>query len=349
MELLCPRCSLHSRRSRTLVRTLVALCVTSKFFNQIATRHLYHRPTLKKWPMLVRTLMARPDLAGQVKQLLAPDTVQSLHFTSGLHWDSEIHVPSDIEAYYDARLQEYNATALAGTQTPPTDDGTVSPHMNLRSDYIPIVASLCPNLQKLEVEYRENDRPVLTVCKPSSLLHLIKAKVTRKFHNWGCDFQIFRPLVEAAPNVERLVINCLSSCTWWEGMRLEKVTHLDLMESSVGADDLAMLLDACPNLEILEYDCGILWTSEDEYWEHDGGYGEVFTPQFTPVQAGDVILKHAKKLEFFRFNIMQRTNGRDDPDNCWREDKTDILKKAMEKGGIELQLIASWEDYERFE
>ncbi|KAK4465005.1 hypothetical protein QBC42DRAFT_344268 [Cladorrhinum samala] len=348
MELLCPRCSLNSRRSRTLVHSLLALCLTSKFFNRVATRHLYHRPALHRWPMLARTLLARPDLAGHVKQILAPDTIQSFHFRRGLHWDYEIDVPSDVEAYYRAIVREIDDDDALETQTAPEDVLAERMAQDMRSDFIPIVASLCPNLQKLEVEYRDNYRPVLSICKPNTLPKVKKAKVTRKFQNLGCDFEIFQPLVDAAPNMERLVLNCLSGCSEWEGMRLENLTHLDLMESSLRADDLARLLGACPNLEILEYECGGLWASEYDHWNREGESGDPTIAQFTPEEARDVILEYAEKLEFFRFNIIHHANDPDVPHSPWAKDKIDLLKNAMENRGIEFQLIASFTDYAKF-
>ena len=61
-------CKLEAARAERTA-TLAALCRVSGNMNKLATRHLYHGPSLDSEGALVRTLGTRPDLANHVRQL----------------------------------------------------------------------------------------------------------------------------------------------------------------------------------------------------------------------------------------------------------------------------------------
>ncbi len=85
-EYFCPHCNLgqqhHEKRAdlqlededydqlyRGPASTLHRLTLTCQLLNAIATPHLYHYPLPDRWWLLVRTLIARPDLGQAVWHL----------------------------------------------------------------------------------------------------------------------------------------------------------------------------------------------------------------------------------------------------------------------------------------
>ncbi|KAK3989070.1 hypothetical protein QBC44DRAFT_370440 [Cladorrhinum sp. PSN332] len=329
---ICPRCNQRSRRSMRAVHTLVDLCRTSKLLNQVATPHLYHRPPLHKWPLLARTLIARPDLAGHAKQLLVPwetpvgayDWVTETWPTSGF--------PHEVVAYRDALVQQLNLDA--------------------QQDYMSILASLCPNLEKLEIEDDLSfTGPHIPFCRPKSLQRLKKVKLMSSRNEWlggghGGGFKHIVPLLNAAPNIQRLTVPKLTDCTGLDGLTVASLTHLDIVESALPAQDFAALLAACPNLEILEYECGFASWMSTGY--NVGEYDDARSQQFTPVQVRDAILEHAKNLQCFRFNI--KLLYEDEEPKAWQQEGMfELLREAMESRGIEYEFLEGWETGYRYD
>ncbi|KAK4158679.1 hypothetical protein QBC43DRAFT_10285 [Cladorrhinum sp. PSN259] len=306
---LCPRCNQRSRRSLRLVHTLFDLCLTSRLLKQVATPHLYHRPSPNKWHLLAGTLIARPDLASQVKQLLIPADMSPYFFRVD-SWDFKSRasaVPPEVAAYCDALLQK-------------SDWYTPDPW-----DYMSLLASLCPNLEKLETQAL-----ISPFYSPRSLLNLKRVNITNMDSDWN--FGALLPLLDAAPNIERIIVDNIESCSGLEELTLPNLTHVVLLVSLLPADDLARLFIACPNLQMFEYECGApthLTFGETQY-------------QFDAIQARDRILDHAKNLEYFWFNIAMQ--NQDYNISSWvdiwgRDEMIEPLRKSMEEHGIEFDLV----------
>ncbi|KAK4223529.1 hypothetical protein QBC38DRAFT_46735, partial [Podospora fimiseda] len=232
VDAICPRCNQRSRRSMRDVHTIVDLARTSKLFNQLATPHLYHRPPLHKWPLLARTLIDRPDLARHVKQLLVPQQTpeRACDFWEDRLW-MKCGFPPQLVAYLDCQVNRLGFE----------DD--------LHPDYISILASLCPNLEKLEFQDEEKmGGPYFPFCRPNSLQNLKKVNMSPPPYDEclgngsGQSLSDYKALLRAAPNIQRLAVpNLVGSCGL-EVLTLENLTHLDILQSALTAEDLGKLL-----------------------------------------------------------------------------------------------------------
>lgn len=167
------------------VRTLAALCLTSKYVNSVATRHLYRRPACKRWWALTRTLLERPDLAALVRHLRHRNWYAA---DSSLTW-------GNLRGAVKAHMEKQ------GRRLDDVRSGVGSA--------LPIFISLCPGLEELEVEAMTEDDggDMFRGCGPGSLNNLKSVAVSP----WdlasdyiGFDVACLAPLRTAAPNLERL-------------------------------------------------------------------------------------------------------------------------------------------------
>jgi hypothetical protein len=246
-----------------------------------------------------------------VKQLLVPAHLSHYAFKvdPGDFMLLATAVPPEVAAYYHAQLQK-------------SDWDTPGPW-----DYISFLASLCPNLEKLETQALHSP-----FYSPRSLLSLKKVNIFNMPVDRGSDFGSLLPLLDAAPNIERIIVDNLNSCSGLKGLTLPNLTHVVLLESLLPADDLARLFTACPNLQMFEYASGSSSRVSAEDWRS----------QFNPTQARDLILEHAKNLEYFWLNIEVGSRFIDDASllGMWgRDEMIETLRKAMEEHGIEFDLV----------
>ena len=291
-------------------RALGALCLTSRRLRDAATRPLYHRPNTKKWWLLTRTLLARPDLALQVKQLYLPDSLASP--------GDESAIPPEVLAYYKARDDAY-AASLSEDQRAhrrPRDDALISGNTNAE---VSIVTSLCRNVEMLEAVIGYFD--VFQFCAPLSMPLLHDLELAHADTEGGIHLGNLVPLFKAAPNLR--VIQCYAVAEDEGkdlGVTLDQLRVLELKYSAMCAEALAFLLKACPAVETLRY---------------VAGGATVGSEQFNPSEARDVILRHGRKLKRVALDFTDA----DFWDEDWNGEEKGEVEESFKQRGIELELI----------
>lgn len=263
-------CRPREAEAADYVRTLAALCLTSRYVNSVATRHLYHRPTCKRWWALARTLLERPDLAGHVRRLRHRNWYAT---ESSISWGSlsgvvELHLRKQ-----GRRLDDVRSGVGSG---------------------LPIFMSICPGLTELDIEAMTgyNGANMFTGCGPGSLKNLKSVSVSPWYlaNNYiGLDVACLAPLRTAAPNLERLAGWQLEESEERGKLPLANIKHLQLLDCTITLDYLHTLLAECPRLESFEYRSAFNIQDEDI--------------QVTPVGAQEALAKHAPGLKSLRLNF----------------------------------------------
>ncbi|KAK4150380.1 amidase signature domain-containing protein [Chaetomidium leptoderma] len=255
-------CDCGNAHGETFISALAHLCLTSKLLNTLATPHLYHRPWCVRWPMLARTLLARPDLARHVKHLI------------GYSWETD-DLPLDdsqcpmevVDYYYDVLDPRWDNTAGESERGVP----------------VHILTSLCPNLAALEVFKDFLDRS-----EPASFLKQVRNVQLRHSNpDDGMDLSYLRQMAREATHLTRLVCHSMNLDTlqsWQEPISLptfSRLTHLRIKHSAVAPEYLPVLFAACPRLQSFSY----------SYGRGTGGFG-----QFTPLEAQKALVSYAPNL-----------------------------------------------------
>ncbi|KAL1837884.1 hypothetical protein VTJ49DRAFT_3288 [Mycothermus thermophilus] len=177
---------------------LASLCLTSRRLHSVALPHLYHHPKpTAKWWLLVRTLVARPDLAAHARSL-------EFHVPERLSLKREVDQKQEqaardplLRAAFLKRRRAYLATLHRGPTVCRTDRRMRSLHhrdlesrryesevVNLETLFWPpmsfeygyhhlpwdLLLSLLPNLEVLTASI--GWAPAFRFCKPGSLPHL---------------------------------------------------------------------------------------------------------------------------------------------------------------------------------
>ena len=229
VEKLCLHCTkiterLDGYQRKNRMAALTSLCLTSRALNQVATRHLYHRPDCAKWWLLAKTLIARKELRSQVKHLVS--TGWKLNDEGGLL--EHIEVISENE----------RATLLPGYTAGETDGG------------MQIMCNLCPNVERLEVNDGEFENYFFR--PPGSMTEVTYLEVTADDPEYGFNIAELGVLFRAAPNIATLVCNEAGNCGDLP-VTLSRVTRLDLDWCDLTAEAFECVLGHCPNLERLRY------------------------------------------------------------------------------------------------
>lgn len=294
----------RDRKTDSHIATLASLCLTSRWLNDIATCHLYHRPSCAKWWLLARTLITRKDIAQYVKQLnigdfLSPDTA----------------LPREVSEYYIEKLLSH-AQGLPEAERADfladKEEKVTSGEINTVVD---ILTNLCPNLENLDttISYFE----VFSFCLPQSMATVKSLAVNYEDLECGIRFEDLRAFFLAAPNITAIRCFALETC---DGLpfTLDNVTHLDLQHSCISADSLANILRACPRLETLQYEAGGPAVGDD---------------QFDPQDAKDMILEHAPNLKCFGLDMTEDTT------RGWDEEEVADAKKGLTERNINFSFI----------
>ena len=239
LNALCPQCSANKPLSKQVClnghcgpsctghhedkqrnKTLAALCLTSRSLNELATRHLYHRPLCSRWPLLARTLIARPDLGHQVKHL------------STREWDPDASpVPDEVKARWEELFPESGAEEW---------------HAN---NILQFCVSLCPRVEEVDAllgfeEFSHIEVPPLAEVRTVALAYADT--------EMGLDLIPQAPLGVATPNLETLMAHQVSSCERVGGASTD-TKHLRLDWSSITEESLTDLLTPCPRLLSFRY------------------------------------------------------------------------------------------------
>jgi len=237
--------------------TLWSLCLTSRHFNDIATRHLYHCPfgahDADTWWLLARTLISRPDIAAHVREL-------HLH---KFHELEEPAPPREISDLFASGLLVRNGHS---GRTPPSasDEQRWTLPRLMRGEpasCIDLMINVCPNLETLEatVDIFDDAKwyyiPLFTFCQPQSMPALRNLTIIPKKIRDGMSFDYILDLLKAAPYLASICCSGLTSCDGL-GFELCHVTSLDLKSSAIDDDSLADIFRSFPNLETFSYQSG---------------------------------------------------------------------------------------------
>jgi hypothetical protein len=286
--------------------SLAALCLTSRHLNSVATRHLYHRPSYKKWWLLARTLLARRDLAQLTK---------GMRFMS-YRCVSKDDCPPEVLAYFieqrEAYLDREPETKRERCRSHLKEDDLYAGNGNIQLD---IMASLYPNLTSLHavVGYFQSFR----FCTPQSMMRLHTVVISHADTELGLHLENARPLFQAAPNIANITYHMMSSSSGL-GFALDKVTTLDLQNSTIDGESLANVLKAFPNLETFRYGMG----------------GAIVSyVQFTVDDAQDAFLRHAPNLK----SVVLDTLDNDHYDEDWDVDEMQEMGRMLKERDVRFE------------
>ncbi|SPN97717.1 uncharacterized protein DNG_01230 [Cephalotrichum gorgonifer] len=230
------------------VTTLASLCLVSRQFNAIATPHLYHQPTTSNWELLARTLINRPDLAGRVKHLCTRGWNPSYVVDTAA-------LPPEVTTYWDDIRQQRHEDGEY--------DVTEDEDSWIARDKVALVLTLCPNIEELDTIIYGHIY-VFCLIKPGSLVKLKTIAIAHGGSQYGFYFDELAPFAEGAPNITRII-------TWQTGIvdgvgaTFENVTYLQLGCSTIGARELRIITEACPNIISLEYEAGGPTVGEEQF------------------------------------------------------------------------------------
>lgn len=237
--------------------TLWSLCLTSRQLNDIATRHLYHRPFgahyADTWWLFASTLISRPDMAAHVKEL----HLDEFHDLEGPA------LPEEISDSFVSDLLVSNGRS--GNAPPPASDEQRWTLTRLRgheeASCADLMVSLCPNLETFEAAIDIFDDvlwqyiPLFRSCQPRSMPALRNLTIFPKKTRGGMSFGCIWKLLKAAPNLTTICCSDLASCDGL-GFEMRHVTSLDLRSSAIDDDSLANVFRSFPNLETFAYQSG---------------------------------------------------------------------------------------------
>ncbi|KAK3994358.1 hypothetical protein QBC44DRAFT_43726 [Cladorrhinum sp. PSN332] len=329
LDQICPECNKGEFHEHSFcehpAETFASLCLTSKLLNEFATKRLYRRPNARKWWLLGRTLITRPDLAELVKDLYLDtddiagpgpgDIGQELHAWCLERRNPAIHLPV---AASDKKDDEPNF-----------DDPWSIPHDNAETIYgmssnaaIDIIAGLCPNPVTLHSTPWYSD--AFTFCKPQSLLSLKHIKILRADTEGDMDIAELRRLFRAAPNLETMHFVDAGSNSWDStparhssvgDIKLEKATEVLFEYSGVGPLGFRTLLGFLPNVEKIRYG-------------YCGNHYEQFTPHELLEIIGDgSLMKNVKEFSFVY-------DGDGWHDAGWNDLTLEMVEQAFTARGI---------------
>ncbi|KAK4653402.1 hypothetical protein QC762_507015 [Podospora pseudocomata] len=280
------RCEAHLGREETGLEadyeTLAALCLTSRLFNDLATKHLYHYiPDLDsdaQWWLLLRTLVTRRDLGQHVRSL---DIVTRDYKTTPDYPEVERYLQDQVKALQAQRVE-------AGGKLSPWEEREFSTGA---SNYlISLLTSLCPNVESIRARLTGDS---FDFCGAQTMSMLKKVAFEWYDTEGGICLAGLRNLLQAAPSIESMIISPFSQEDDDKlELTLNKLTYLELRHSMVGAGALDSIYKLCPNLEIFKYETG------------DACIGY---EQFAPQDLQRATLNHAQKL---RMLMMKEGPGR---------------------------------------
>ncbi|KAK3368421.1 hypothetical protein B0H63DRAFT_565115 [Podospora didyma] len=239
---------------------LTGLCLASKELNEMATRHLYHQSTFRKWWWLfARTMITRPDLA---QHILIPPEVSECYASKEQDFVRRLRaLPSDEN---DIKISEENLNLTPLSR----------PALN-------IVASLCPNTETLVAELPCAAFRAFKFFAPDLLMALKTLDIRYQDTYYGTSMSYFQAVLHVVPNLTTLCCQALDG-VGKVTVTLPHVTYIRLPRSGLNDDDLRTMLACCPSVKRFEYWCG----------------GPIVTfEQFAPWEARDLLLELALNLK----------------------------------------------------
>ncbi|KAK4465369.1 hypothetical protein QBC42DRAFT_313635 [Cladorrhinum samala] len=299
----------------TRISALVSLCLTSRRLNGIATRHLYHYVHGPRWWLLVRTLLARADLAQLIRNMRLSEYNRSVNRDD---------CPAEVMAYYQSQAEIYLDTLpesdrgdARGLDERTLCDGKINVQLEI------LLSGLCPNLETLEAVISWG--AAFRFCVPGSMPHLRRLVLSHGDTEGGFELKTMAPLFRAAPNLASAVFfMAYHSCEEEElceglGATLPKLTSLDMHSGILDNAGLKELLSACPSLEDFRY----------EMCNRGLSYSD--TSHFAIAESQGVFLTCAPNLRSLSLEV-----GINDmwEDGQWDRGELDELGRVMAERGV---------------
>ncbi|KAL6916712.1 hypothetical protein FSHL1_008160 [Fusarium sambucinum] len=251
--------------------TLVRLCLTCKYLARIAQPYLYHRPRGPLFFPFVKTINKKPELGHLVKNLSVARVLLP-------HWDLNArlynfldYVPaflqscdhmSDTQLYRDAQICEFNPMSKSFVRR--LSLPTLTTFDDERDAlFITSALSLMPNLRKLDIGI--GSYWSFRWCRPNSLSSLRELTITQGYVDKPPDGGAIRGLLEAAPALERLVLNEVVHELHTETtpyLSHTNVKELIFNASTLPTNNLSTLMKGFPSLETFYFgwDFMMIWS-----------------------------------------------------------------------------------------
>ncbi|KAK3903302.1 hypothetical protein C8A05DRAFT_32957 [Staphylotrichum tortipilum] len=239
---------------RARAAALAGLCLTSRRLSAPATRHLYHRPLCAPWPLLARTLLARPDLAALVCDLPLADAYR-LSPTD--------FCPREVAEYYSAALQNRTLSSAIALPPPPgyddDDDDPDSSETNLFTAHpnapADLLTHLCPSLSTLHLTLHYPPAFRLPLPFPSPLLHTLT--ICHADTHFGLTLLAAQPLLlTCATTLRNLTLHRARRVPDLSPLTLPALASLTLRCSTISHTSFTDLLTLSPNLKRFHYEMG---------------------------------------------------------------------------------------------
>ncbi|KAK4038520.1 hypothetical protein C8A01DRAFT_17432, partial [Parachaetomium inaequale] len=257
--------------------TLAHLSKTCKQLNLVTTPHLYHRPACSNRWLLIRTLIARPDLALCVKQL--HDLVLGGLVTGELD-DPSVFPPEVARRFENSRFAQV-IMVMARQARGNKQKVTMSlwPRLGGRTESLDMLASLCLNVELVRPSAFSSD--IFVWNSPNPLMHLSHIRLPDPIgepETKRISLALLARILTMAPHVTHLRCSLEAVQQSVELLAFPVSTHLielTLKYSGISAPALTRLLAACPNLRAFDYDG---------------------SAHFTPPQVQEALVRHTPKL-----------------------------------------------------
>jgi len=237
---------------------LATLGQTSRRFNGIANGYLFHAPALtdpSRWPLLARTLIARPDLASKVHILEIDDDQFDSADYNNCTWYSTFSCNGwtrlpEVMAFYNAQKAIHDPNG-----TPP-----YCVHTDRRSA-TKVLTALCPNIRKLSSTHVHRDA-FLFLGAPGTLMLNSLTEIDLNPPGHYNALALCNELLRVAPNLARITIR---NIRW--GFRFPpghllatdifpNVRYLRVENACLDRAILRQILEHFPNLEVFHYTAG---------------------------------------------------------------------------------------------
>jgi hypothetical protein len=265
--------------SRGAVLALAHLARTCRRLNILATRYLYRHPLYSKWWLLADTLIARPELALQVRSLRDVARYRPLAFELAGRPFSQ-GVLGCLSDLYVARQPYHNTVKGYGDI------------IELESsEGVEILTSLCTNVEYLEARHIRLPS-VFILGTLESHLRLTRVDL---HHADTMDIRMLSQLAAMAPNLTHLTCRNFerqeSGLAMFPAHGFPQLVDLRLLGAAIRADTLAGLLARCPKLRSFTFAAGLSRVGQFPLW------------QFTPGDAARALTAFAPGLTSLRLDM----------------------------------------------
>ncbi|KAH7312689.1 hypothetical protein B0I35DRAFT_437529 [Stachybotrys elegans] len=275
----CPQCYTNPSNGPECSTALANLCLTSRTLNAIATPHLYHYPMCSRWWLLLRTFIQNRDLARHVRHL-RNDTWTLF---SDIRPSVVRNEFAEVLAYRRQKAQDY-VGILDDFDTQTFLQVELQVDENFEANIpIDLMMSLCTNVETIDATVYWG---YIFASLMQPMPRLRELNISHGDSEYGIYMEGVAPLAALMPRLDSMLCHAVTSCGNFSHPL--NLTTLVLQHSSISSPSLINILEACPHLEIFEYDAGGMLV----------GY-----EQFSPNQAQVGLTLHSKRLRVLSLDL----------------------------------------------